>query len=128
MITQDNTIATGRLITIISQIGTALPTLNNIINTLGTVTMTRLAAGQYLINATNQLTVGKTTINGRIDGTRPILMSIAALNDFYAQVLPLGVNNIALDIKNAAGTRVDLSTLPATLLIEINVYNKIQTL
>lgn len=130
MITQTERIATARLIGEIAQVGTSNPTITPIINTIGTITILRVIAGQYHIQSpTQQFITDKTRINGVKDGATPIMLAIAALNDNFIQFVVNSESVIQMDVKNAAGTRVELSSLQGgtlTIPINIEVYNTIQ--
>lgn len=127
MITQTGIPATAKVIAVIEQTGTDTPTLDILVQTIEHIGMIRLGPGEYMIiSNTGDFTELKTIINGDIQGIAPMLLSLAALNDYFIQFNVLGKQNISMDVKNAAGVRVELSSLQGGALkipIDISIYN-----
>lgn len=133
MILQNNLASTGRLIAKIHQTGTDAPTIIPLIDTIEGITIQRAAAGQYtIISPTAKFTTERTVINGMFDdssGYVPTLLSLASLNDNFVQYSWQSTSLITMDVKNAAGIRVELSSLGnINLPLTIEVFNHKQIL
>lgn len=135
MILHNKQISTGRLIGKIYQVGANPPGITAMIDTIQDITTQYLAPGQYnIISTAAKFKDQRTLINGMFDltsGVVPTLLSIAALNDYFVQFSWLSETTISMDLKNAAGVRVELSSLQGGALelpISIEVYNNLQEL
>lgn len=130
MITQTDKAAIGRYIAYLAQVGTATPTATVLYNTIGTINISRLSTGRYILTSPQGLfTIGKTIVNNCFsDNAAPIMLATSSAYTYLVQTNPnLGAFTIEIAILDATTLAyTDLSTVGAiTIPVNIEIYNYI---
>lgn len=117
------------LIIAIKQNGTAIPTIREFKNTVGTITITRESAGFYKLTCTNAFNNVYISHSDPVNRYCMYPLSITTINDSAYQIYASEPDDIYIQVYDSTYTNVDLSTILGNdnelLLPEIKIYNNV---